>query len=178
MKKVFTLCLICLLALSLDAQTDLKQVKTARDQDRKAELELQGYVDLGLPSGTLWKDKNEEGGFYTFVQALSTFGNSLPNREQMEELKNSCKWIWSDNGYKVVGPNGKSIFLPAASYRDCNWDLVKFDDKGYYAGLYWSSSRSGSDSGYSLGLNPREGAKINDFGSKMCYGLSVRLVAK
>lgn len=177
MKRIVFFCLMCLMALSLSAQTDAKQVKTTSDQDRKAELKLQGYVDLGLPSGTLWKNKNEVE-FYTFEQALSAFGNNLPNREQLEELKNSCKWIWSDSGYKVVGPNGKFIFLPAASYRDCNWDLVKFDDKGYYAGLYWSSSRSGSDAAYSLGFSSDKGVRINDNGSKMCYGLSVRLVAK
>ena len=176
MKRIVFFCLIGLLALSLNAQTDVKQVKTAK-VDRKAELKAQGYVDLGLPSGTLWKDKNE-GGFYTFEQALSTFGNSLPNREQMEELKNSCKWIWSDNGYKVVGPNGESIFFFFFSYRDCNWELVKFNGKGYYDGLYWSSIRSGSDAAYSLGFSSDKGARINDNGSKMCYGLSVRLVAK
>ncbi|HJJ45480.1 MAG TPA: hypothetical protein O0Y17_00165 [Methanocorpusculum sp.] len=44
-----------------------------------------GYVDLGLPSGTLWKDKNESGGFYTYDEAMKAFGNNLPTMEQFEE---------------------------------------------------------------------------------------------
>ena len=39
MKKILFFSLICLMALSVNAQ----------------------WVDLGLPSGTLWKDKNEKG---------------------------------------------------------------------------------------------------------------------
>lgn len=28
------------------------------------------YVDLGLPSGTLWKAKNEKGKYYTYEKAM------------------------------------------------------------------------------------------------------------
>lgn len=70
------------------------------------------YIDLGLPSGTLWKDANEEG-YYTYINAVETFGKQLPTKEQWVELKDKCKWEWLNNGYKVTGPNGKSIFLPA-----------------------------------------------------------------
>ena len=42
----------------------------------------------------------------------------LPTYKEMDELSNKCTWQWStqDNvsGYKVTGPSGKSIFLPAA----------------------------------------------------------------
>ncbi|MCQ2318846.1 MAG: hypothetical protein MJZ90_08025 [Bacteroidales bacterium] len=75
-----------------------------------------GYVDLGLHSGTLWKDKNEEGGFYIYDQAMSKFGNELPTKEQFEELKSSCKWAWTGSGYKVTGPSGASIYLPAEGW--------------------------------------------------------------
>ena len=35
------------------------------------------YIDLGLSSGTLWKDTNEGGDYarYTYDEAVSTFGN-------------------------------------------------------------------------------------------------------
>ena len=42
------------------------------------------YVDLGLPSGTLWKDKNESGQ-YKFQDALKKFGDNLPYRYLMLE---------------------------------------------------------------------------------------------
>lgn len=73
------------------------------------------WVDLGLPSGTLWKNKNEEG-YYTDEQAISKFGNKLPSNNQLDELHKHCTWVWKGNGYNVIGPNGNSIFLPALGY--------------------------------------------------------------
>lgn len=56
-----------------------------------------------------------------------------------------CTWTWTTQGnvksYKVTGPNGNSIFLPAAGLRYYG-DLY---DVGSFGG-YWSSSL---DSGYS-----------------------------
>lgn len=57
----------------------------------------------------------------------------LPTKEEMEELINKCKWKWfsyhKTNGYKVTGPNGQSIFLPAAGYRS-GWLGGKVLEKG------------------------------------------------
>ena len=43
----------------------------------------------------------------------------MPTREEMRELE-ECRWIWTIRngvpGFKVRGPNGNSIFLPAAGY--------------------------------------------------------------
>ncbi len=42
----------------------------------------------------------------------------MPTTEEQQELINNCTWTWTTqngvNGYKVTGPNGNSIFLPAA----------------------------------------------------------------
>ena len=54
-----------------------------------AEVSL-GYTDLGLPSGTIWKNFNATG-FYTYDEAVSQFGNRLPTKEQWEELKAECQ---------------------------------------------------------------------------------------
>ena len=133
-------------------------------------IATQGYVDLGLPSGTLWKDKNEEG-LYTYDQAVNRFGNKLPTKEQYEELKNKCRWTWTDNGYKVVGPNGKSIVLPAKGYRDCSGS-VYFVGSG---GAYWSSTLNGSANVWAL--NFISGVGVVTMGSvSRCSGDSVRLV--
>lgn len=75
------------------------------------------YVDLGLPSGTKWKKTNEKGGFYTYNQALKTFGNKLPSYEQIMELMQFCDWDWKTNGRIIsmqgTGPNGNTIeFIP------------------------------------------------------------------
>ena len=99
---------------------------------------LQGYVDLGLPSGTLWKANNEPG-FYTHDEAIALFVGKLPTKEMLEELKSSCKWQWAGDGYRVTGPNGNSIVLPALGYRDSEGSIHRVGDGGYYWSSYsWS----------------------------------------
>lgn len=128
-----------------------------------------GYVDLGLPSGTIWKKVNASG-FYTYDQAVNQFGNRLPTKEQWEELKDECDWTWTGNGYKVTGPNGNSITLPAACGRYCDGTL---DTSGPF-GHYWSSTTY-YDSDAAMFLEfVSEGVGMN-IGS-LCRGRSVRLV--
>ena len=128
-----------------------------------------GYVDLGLPSGTLWKDQNEAGGFYSYDQAMAKFGSSLPTKEQLEELKNSCRWTWNGNGYKVEGPSGESIVLPAAGYRGCRGSVY---DVGSYGGC-WSCTPNGSEDAWYLYFRS-DGVTVYD--TFRCYGHYVRLV--
>ncbi|MDE5608277.1 MAG: hypothetical protein K2I64_05025 [Muribaculaceae bacterium] len=56
----------------------------------------------------------------------------------MEELIKKCTWEWTSlngvNGYKVIGSNGNSIFLPAAS---CTHMIPEYGVNGYY----WTSTR-------------------------------------
>ena len=130
----------------------------------------QTYVDLGLASGTKWSNVNEDG-YYSYNQAVSRFGSHLPTRTQWEELMNDCEWKWRDGvgGWKVTGPNGKSITLPAAGYRDCDGSV---DGVGSY-GDYWSSTPSGSDDAWSLDFNS---GSVDVGDDSRCYGQSVRLV--
>lgn len=139
------------------------------EQQRKATLKAQGYVDLGLPSGTLWKDKNEEGGFYSYDQAVSKFGNKMPTKEQLEELENLCQWIWIGRGFEVVGPNGESIVLPAVGYRDSYGNVNEVDSNG----SYWSSTHYGSDSAWYLNFYKHT---LYIYNVRRYIGLSVRLV--
>lgn len=116
-----------------------KTRNTIEKQERLANLKANGWVDLGVPSGTLWKDKNEEGGLYD-EQALIKFGDKLPTKEQFEELRNKCRWEWTGGGYKVTGPSGNSISLPATGYRAYGGNVNNEGSFGYY----WSSSLHGS----------------------------------
>ncbi len=63
----------------------------------------------------------------------------MPTSKELDELENECTWTWimqnGVKGRKVTGPNGNSIFLPAAGSR-YNSELC---DVGIY-GNYWSSS--------------------------------------
>lgn len=63
----------------------------------------------------------------------------MPTSLECQELVNKCKWMWitysGKKGYKVVGPNKNSIFIPAAGvYRGSISDV----DETY--GSFWSSS--------------------------------------
>ena len=153
MKKVFLLSMMCLIALAMQAQS------TAND----------GYVDLGLPSGTLWKSKNEKGVYKTYDEAMEQFKGKLPTREHWEELKGMCDWELEDKGYKVTGPNGNSIFLPAAGHRGCDGSVEKVGSCGYY----WSSTSKGSEFAWDLYFSS-SGVYVD--WSPRCFGESVRLV--
>lgn len=88
-------------------------------------------VDLGSDiSGTL----------YDVAHVKWCDGWRIPSKLEIEELFNRCKWEWSlvngIYGQKVIGPNGNSIFLPAAGYRDED-GLKSYGSFCYY----WSSSR-------------------------------------
>ncbi len=154
------------------------------------------WVDLGLPSGTLWATCNvganspEEYGDYfawgetsqkseynwstyfdtedggnTFTKyndyggkteldpaddaATANWGSGwqMPSLAQIKELLDNCTKEWTTqggvNGTLVTGPNGNTLFLPAAGYR--------YDTSLYYAGsdgYYWSRSlNTGSSHG-------------------------------
>ena len=76
----------------------------------------------------------------------------MPTYKEMGELREKCTWIWTTQngvkGYKVVGPNGNSIFLPAAGYM--------YNSSLYNAGShgnYWSSSLNTSNPYDAYGVN-------------------------
>lgn len=57
---------------------------------------------------------------------------AMPTTAQLNELIKECEWEYTGAGYKVTGPNGNSIFLPAAGYRYEN-TLIANGAAGYYA---------------------------------------------
>ncbi len=134
------------------------------------------WVDLGLPSGTKWKNENEVNAadtvynFYTYNEAVAAFGNDLPTNVQLQELKDVCQWTWIGGGYRATGPNDNSIVLPAAGYRNCDGSV---NDVGAY-GDYWSSKPYGTD--YAIDLYFYSGVVGIGSLSRRCSGRSVRLV--
>ena len=69
----------------------------------------------------------------------------MPTKAEIKELIENCNWTWTTQGgkkgYIVIGPNGNSIFLPAAGYRGRS--LLVITDFGI-RGFYWSSTPSES----------------------------------
>ena len=100
----------------------------------------------------------------------------MPTSVEQDELRTKCSWTWTTQngvkGYRVTGPNGNSIFLPAAGFRyDSSLKVV-----GSY-GYYWSSSLLGSRSDYARSLYFYSGN--HDWGNSDRYnGFSVRPVTE
>ena len=189
-------------------------------------------VDLGLPSGTLWADRNiganspEGYGDYfawgetrpksvynestykysngssssltkyctnsnygtidnnTILEAsddaaTANWGSNwrMPTHEEQVELNDKCKWTWTTRngvkGYKVTGPNGNSIFFPAASCRNDS----SVSGAGSY-GYYWSASLSESDPDYAWNMDFYSDFNFGGYGSYRYYGRSVRAVTR
>ena len=74
----------------------------------------------------------------------------MPTLNEIIELINNCTWEWRNyngvNGQLVTGPNGNSIFLPAAGFCS-DGDILGSDNC-----FYWSATLSdyGDDSAYIL----------------------------
>ncbi len=73
----------------------------------------------------------------------------IPTSEEMDELRNLCTWEETDyNGVRgrlITGPNGNSIFLPAAGYYSNTYLRYKSE-----CGHYWVSDSYGTSDGKSL----------------------------
>lgn len=189
-------------------------------------------VDLGLPSGTLWADRNvgadspEAYGDYfawgetepkstynwstykwckgdydtmTKYSTDSSYGTvdnktvldleddaayvnmgtdwRMPTYDELKELSNTCTWTWTTQngtkGYKVTGPNGNSIFLPAAG---CRGDSGLGSGAGS-GGFYWSASLVESTPSYARYLVFGSSMR-NLYGGSRYYGHSVRAVTR
>ena len=156
------------LSKKVSGSTSTADTSTGGSSGSSKKTVAQGYTDLGLPSGTIWKNFNATG-FYTYGEAVSQFGSRLPSKEQWEELKAECQWAWTGSGYKVTGPNGNSITLPAAGGRGCSGSV---DYVGPY-GYYWSSTPKDSDHAWYLDFSS---GGVHMSHSGRCFGHSVRLV--
>jgi len=148
------------------------------------------YVDLGLPSGTLWATCNvgaespeEFGNYYANgeICVKDTYASSnyrpqdkdvatndwgekwrIPTCYNYEELIAECQWKWFKkyspklgfeiSGYMITGPNGNSIFLPAAYYETADDESGEFEEWGYYR----ASTQDGPEDGCGLCFNEFE----------------------
>jgi len=232
-----------------EEEAERKRQEAAAEEARKAEEERKlrdksriigsiTAVDLGLPSGTLWADRNVgasspedygsyfswgetepksiydwstykwcNGSAYTFTKyctdsdygfkgftdgttnlclassddaATANMGSSwrMPTLFEFQELIDNCNCIWTTqygvNGLKVLGPNGNSIFFPAAG-----WGAVGKKDYVTKEGGYWSNwlRAYGYDPvcAYSFHFGSKE---TNAGHTRRGYGLSVRAVVR
>jgi len=105
------------------------------------------FVDLGLPSGTLWATENTDGTLqlHDYRDARGRYLGLLPSREQFQELIDLCKWDWDRERkeFVITGPSGASISLPAAG-SFYNRHRRAYGKEGYY----WTSTMSEGRKGH------------------------------
>ena len=116
-------------------------------EDEKYTLNGHEYVNLGLPSGKYWSttnygaEKPEDAGSYLTAAESGVVATSwgiswkTPDKEDIQELLDECEWTWTTlngvAGFSIKGPNGNTMFLPAAGTK--NGDAVSgFGSLAYY----------------------------------------------
>lgn len=111
--------------------------------------------------------------------ATASWGNDwrMPTLDEMKELINECTWSWTTqngvNGYVVTGPNGNSIFLPAAGRRD----RMSKEISGHgWSGDYWSATLGEDNSWNACWLFFSDGTKPGCNTHARYNGFSVRPV--
>ena len=71
----------------------------------------------------------------------------MPTKDEVQELLNKCTWKWTQinnvNGFKVTGPNGKYIFIPAAGQKFKNKEIPEYNKQiRLWTGTYFSTNSS------------------------------------
>ena len=128
-------------------------------------------------SKTSGKSIGDIAGNSNYDTARANWGGTwrLPTKAEIQELVNKCTWTWTTqgghNGYRVTGPNGNSIFLPAAGNR--GESLYDVGSNGYY----WTSSPYESDSNYAYNLYFSSGNHFVGYNSRY-WGFTVRPVSE
>ena len=129
-------------------------------------------------SKTYGKSMGDIAGNSSYDAARANWGGKwrLPTKTEMQELIDKCTWTWTTQngvkGYKVTGPSGASIFLPAAGFR--------IGSSLYYAGSdgnYWSSTPNENYDGRACDLFFYSSIHGVDYGSRD-FGRSVRPISE
>ena len=75
------------------------------------------FVDLGLPSGTLWSSSYEKIGeerlYLPYDKAKEM---NIPTENQWMELRKECRWSIDSDILYCIGPNGNSIHFERTGY--------------------------------------------------------------
>lgn len=128
-----------------------------------------GYVNIG---------SNISGTQYDVAHVKWGGSWRMPTLDEIKELVNNCTWKWTTyngvNGQLVTGPNGNSIFLPAAGYRNGTYLLYRGS-----LGLYWSATLDEVVSFYAYLLYFRDGYYVDwNYWYYRVFGLTVRPVTE
>ena len=103
---------------------------------------------------TYEKKMEDISGNANYDVACASWGSAwrMPTYYEWNELIDKCNWKWTKQngvkGYKVTGPNGNSIFLPAAGHY---YETSLYDDGEECE--YWSSTPNGGSTQHACGIS-------------------------
>lgn len=113
--------------------------ETEEKEDYSSDTYL-NYSQVGVSAGGNYSGIGDYiCGYSKYDAAYEEWGDDwrIPKRSELSELVNKCSWertsVNGVIGYKVIGPNGNSIFLPASGY----YDGKQVKNRGM-KGYYWS----------------------------------------
>ena len=115
------------------------------ETEPKDEYTEENYMLYGIPHGETYIDIGKIISGTEYDAARKQWGDKwrMPAEEELYELFRNCLWQWITindiNGYKVIGPNGNSILLPAAGSSDPEYP--EYNE----CGCYWTGSFSDED---------------------------------
>ena len=124
---------VCVFSMTEDAEVTLLAYEKVTT--------LAPWVDLDLPSGTIWASDNEA--YTSFEWAFNHCAQNMPTIDQWEELFNECTGRWNP-GTENMRPyatltskhNGNTLTLYVNGYVECGDYTYQPQDRE--TGYYWS----------------------------------------
>ena len=153
-----------------------------KDRENEMPVDLRDgrteFIDLGLPSGTLWSNDYEKiNNEISYIPYLTAKAFNLPSEEQLKELNDFCRWEYElNNGvYKFIciGPNGNNVSF-------FNKGLYTFD--GHFnnysskVAVFWLKDDSDSLDKSASYIYYENNIKLLSVKQFMGYKLPIRLV--
>lgn len=151
-----------------------------KDRENEIPVDLRDsiteYVDLGLPSGTLWStDFEKEDGNVCYMTYGDASQFNIPTIRQWNELVQKCQWKYSNKSeghyYECIGPNGKILRFQPFGYIETEIDIV-YSERTYF----WFTNDEGGTSGYNTANIWGTQAHRRNLSKFTGYKIPVRLV--
>lgn len=112
-----------------------------REDGTSVDLSETEFIDLGLPSGTLWaKDFEQEEGKFIYLPYGEACKLNIPTIDEWEELREKCRWdvesYLADEVHceircvKCVGPNGNFLIFNCTGKKEI--DKVSCVDEVFF----------------------------------------------
>ncbi len=132
------------------------------------------FVDLGLPSGTLWSsDFEKNSNKLIYAPYESTKFLEIPTLEQCTELFSNCRFSNKEGVVYCLGPNGKYIKFDFAGYK-----VIENEPATYTTAIvFWIKDCNEKSENTARILNMR-GLQLDTYKEFCGNKLPIRLVQK